>query len=614
MDVFSRFRSVDFMSQLTEHDLQELARITRRQRFVAGEDIVKQGDFTDRFFVIDEGGVHFRRTDIEGFEKAVGSEGPGGYFGKQMFTSQEPSEYTAEALSQAWLYVLPCEDFDRLVEAEPGILQRMPEVVAARRRLTRGFKWLTPGEIVVFSTHHHPLLLAQVLLAPVLAAVLLLALTFALSSFGVLSSFGIQGLDVILVALAIIIPAGWALYAQLDWSDDDFIVTNKRVIHSERAPLLSEARREIPISRIQAITLQKTTPLQSFFGISTLDVRSAGMEAIVFDSVANGEKIRDLIERQRGALRARQQAEDRERFRKRVGSELQHYVLRVPMEEPETRVVKYRELGLGDRMRSAWHAAFGYEFREGKTVTYRKHFVALVRQARIPLAAIILLLVVLALYYYMPIFALLPERGFLAAWLVLFLLAIFLLAWQWEDWRNDIYMLTENSVIDIERLPFGFDSKETTALLVNIQDARTLRPGIEHALFNFGNVEISVAGGAPPMVFKDVAHPQEIQAEIFRRLEAFRLRQRERETSMQSRNVVDALIAYHRLLMQERAGPEEETQVTNVVEQPELPPPPPAGRAISPPPPGAALPIPLVTDTDAELSEFPPPSAFGDEP
>ncbi len=116
------------------------------------------------------------------------------------------------------------------------------------------------------------------------------------------------------------------------------------------------------------------------------------------------------------------------------------------------------------------------------------------------------------------------------------------------------------------------------------------------------------------MVFKDVAHPQEIQAEIFRRLEAFRLRQRERETSMQSRNVVDALIAYHRLLMQERAGPEEETQATNVVEQPELPPPPRVGKAISPPPPGAALPMPLVTDSDAELSEFPPPSAFADEP
>ncbi|MGE5139919.1 MAG: cyclic nucleotide-binding domain-containing protein [Rudaea sp.] len=614
MDVFSRFRSVDFMSQLTDRDLQELARITRRQRFVAGEDIVKQGDFTDRFFIIDEGGVHFRRTDVEGFEKAVGSEGPGEYFGKQMFTSQEPSDYTVEAIGQAWLYVLQAEDFDSLVEAEPGILQRMPEVVAARRRLTRGFKWLTPGEIVVFSTHHHPLLLAQVLIAPILAAVLLLALAFALSTFGVLNAFSIQGLDVVLMALAVLIPAGWAAYAQADWRDDDFIVTNKRVIHSEKAPFLSEARREIPISRIQAITLQKTTPLQSFFGISTLDVRSAGMEAIVFDSVANGEKIRDLIERQRGALRARQQAEDRERFRKRVGSELQHYVLRVPMEEPEQRVVKYRESRMGDRMRAAWHAAFGYEFHDGKTVTYRKHLIALAMQARIPLVLIVLLLLALAVYFYMPVFALVPERGFLAAWLVLFLLALFYLAWQWEDWRNDIYMLTENSVVDIERLPFGFDSRETTALLVNIQDARTLRPGIQHAVFNYGNVEISVAGGAPPMVFRDVAHPQEIQAEIFRRLEAFRLRQRERETSMQSRNVVDALIAYHRLLMQERAGPEEQAQTTTIIEQPRLPPPPPAGRAINPPPPGTALPIPLITDSDAELSEFPPPTAFGDEP
>jgi hypothetical protein len=181
-----------------------------------------------------------------------------------------------------------------------------------------------------------------------------------------------------------------------------------------------------------------------------------------------------------------------------------------------------------------------------------------------------------------------PLVPFLAAFGVLALIDLGGLAYGWADWRNDVYQLTDRAVIDIERKPLGLKSSSREALLVNVQDVRSERPGFLNAMLNFGDVEIRVAGGGEPMVFYDVPHPEDVSTEVFRRLEAFRLRQREREASLQGRNMVDTVVAYHRLLVQERhaagqdASPEQATtsleggapaQELSASETPPLPPP-----------------------------------------
>ncbi len=612
MDAISRLAAVSFLKDLTLEDLQKLASVTKRLHFVAGEDVVKQGDLTNRFFVVDEGVVGLRRTDTEGFEKPLGSRGPGTWFCEDMFLSQAPSVFTAEPIDSAWLYVLTCDDFEALTNADPDLLKRMPEIATKRRNLTRGFKWLTPGEYVAYATHRHNLALVTALALPIGVGIVLLLLIGAAMFFNLLAAIDLPNLNLYLIGGVLLIMVPWSLYQWHDWADDDFIVTNKRVIHVEKKYFTSETRDEVPINRIQETIVHLTNPVESGLGISTLEIKTSGRDqaSIEFDHVANAAQIRQIIDDQRKLLRARLQAEDRERFRSRVSSELRHYVTRIPMEEKKTPPPPPPKRSFVETIRAIWHQMFGSEFRHGTTVTWRKHWVALWLQLKFWPLLLLLLVVIMAAYLLVPVLSVVPQVGFFAVWGLALVIILGKMGWEWEDWRNDVYQVTETLILDLERLPFGFNSKETTAPLVNVQDARVTREGFLANIFNFGNVHISMGGSAPSIVFYNVKNPQAIQAEVFRRIEEVKKRQRDRETALQSRNIVDAVVAYHRLLMQEQATKVEE-QSTSVTQVNVIVPPTPEG-ALEPPPPVPAPAGPPVTDREPVV-EFPPANAYQDE-
>ncbi len=601
MDAISRLHAVDFLSLLNARDLSMLASICRREFYIAGDDIIQQGDATDRFFVVDEGAVHFRKTDFEGFEHPAGSKGPGEHFGMAMFASQEPMQATAEALGQAALYVISREDFDRLVQAYPEILTRMPAVAEARHKLTLGYKWLTPGETIALVVFRHTVAIIPKLLPPALLALLTAGALLALD----LSQFGLAwDLSLLVGIVGFSAALLWALYNIIDWRDDDFIVTNKRVVHAERKVFLAEERDEIPINRIQTMSVVKAGPLETALGIGSLEIRSAGQEnRILFDHIPDPERTRLLIQRQVSLLRAQQRAVERERFRNRVSKELRHYVLKLPMEEDKVQVLPVVRRSVWKQARDLKERIFAYEVRRGETITWRKHWFGLVRHAKSGLF-FSLGLILLAILYPLILERFAPLVPFTAAFLVLLLADIGVVAYGVEDWRNDIYMVTDRAILDIERKPFGLGETSKEALLLNVQDARSLRPSLLNTLLDFGNVEVQTAGGGEGLIFYDVARPQDIVAEIFRHRELFELNRRERETSIESRNVVDAIVAYHRLLMQERHQVTEQVETTTTVEEAEIPPAPPEGELT----PGDESPPPVISyGGDEVLAEFPPP-------
>ncbi|HEX7589303.1 MAG TPA: PH domain-containing protein, partial [Anaerolineae bacterium] len=119
--------------------------------------------------------------------------------------------------------------------------------------------------------------------------------------------------------------------------------------------------------------------------------------------------------------------------------------------------------------------------------------------------------------------------------------------WQWEDWRNDTYAVTETTVIDSESLPLGLRSKSTIAPLDQVQNIRVDVPSTVAFFLNFGDVLIETAGQSGQMVFHSIHDPREAQEEIFRRLNDYRTRRAEKDIALQSQTVVDALLAYDRI-------------------------------------------------------------------
>jgi uncharacterized membrane protein YdbT with pleckstrin-like domain len=118
------------------------------------------------------------------------------------------------------------------------------------------------------------------------------------------------------------------------------------------------------------------------------------------------------------------------------------------------------------------------------------------------------------------------------------------LVWRVVDWYNDIYVVTDERIIDIEKTPFSTEDRRE-AQLIMIQDVHYLTPGFIAQNLNFGNVEIETAGRAGAFTFDSVPNPREVQKEIFKRLEKARQVARQTEEDKRQAEILEILARYH---------------------------------------------------------------------
>ncbi len=117
-------RRVDLFQEMSDRELNRLARSFRESRFGAGDVIAAEGKSGVGFFVIGEGTVRYSVGDDD-----VGTGGPGDYFGEIALIDDGPRTATVTAETAVTAYGLTSWEFRPLVEenAEIGwaLLQRM---------------------------------------------------------------------------------------------------------------------------------------------------------------------------------------------------------------------------------------------------------------------------------------------------------------------------------------------------------------------------------------------------------------------------------------------------------------------------------------------------------
>jgi hypothetical protein len=253
---------------------------------------------------------------------------------------------------------------------------------------------------------------------------------------------------------------------------------------------------------------------------------------------------------------------------------------------------------------------FGTEIRQGKTVTWRKHPFVLFQQTA-PGWALFVILVFLTWFFLSSGVPLeLTSTGVFTVLALMYIGVLGFIIWEWEDWRRDLYCITDVDITDVESRPFGLSYQEKKAEIRNIQDVTTARTRFLNVLLDFGNVDSRVAGNAAPFTFSDVSHPRVVADEIVERIEALKLRTTERVHREQTRSIVDAIIAYHRLVTAERYQ-----DATPAAPPPSAPVPPPVPAPLAPPAPSpdaaAALPpgipVPAIDAGDVPALPAPPP-------
>jgi membrane protein YdbS with pleckstrin-like domain len=387
------------------------------------------------------------------------------------------------------------------------------------------FSWLYPDEVVLSFHRRHPYFLALRLLLP--AFLLTLPAAFwLLGSSGPFLSLGYLFLGPLAALLF--------MWFYLDWQNDYYVVTNKRVVHVEKVILFYEERNEALLGRIQNVTLVSPHPLARLLGFANLVIETAGTRGkMVLSGLPQADRVQEEILAQLA--------------RSREGEP--------PLEEA---LVKPQDMVVAKR--GTLPLLLDYLFprlrlEEGSQVTWRKHWYVLLRRMAGPLILLILFLEVgVAVAWGLPLVSFLPRTSALVLCVTAASLSALFLLYRYEDWRNDIYVLTDDRIIEMEKKPLFLREERREASLAMIQDVRYLIPGPVYNLLNVGMVIIETAATEGEFTFDWVHDPRRVQGEIFARLDAYREREKRREQEAQAAQMQKWLEVYRKA---EKEPPEE---------------------------------------------------------
>lgn len=566
----ARLRKVPLFGKLSSEDIQRIAAVMGRTHYRRGSTIFRQGELSTTFYVIESGRVALLAREKTGEERTVTHLRDASFFGEDSLLTGEPRATTVQALEDTTLFYLSKKDLDMLLREYPSI-GRVLRMEAKRRKtmLTRRFPWQREGEVLIQLSRKHIFAFIRslwVLIFPLLALVgtLLLASTFDWTDFLVYLVCTLIGAG----ALALVV---WLF---VNWRNDYYAVTNRRVVHVEKVILLQESREEAPLERIQDISILMPGVVAKLLGFNDLGIQTAGATGrIVFKTIGNAAWVRDKIFEQLDLIRADEEAEERETIRRKLEVELGRVEGELPptaeQEElpPAARtdlstVAEGTEPFLVDLLRRC-RSYLVPEMRVEShgVVTWRKHWFRLVDRIAAPL---LLLFILLQLGLAAMLDLLPPPARFVNYFWAVFLLGVviglFLLWYRYEDWRNDIYQLTDDRIIDLKRLPLGLREERREASLAMIQDIGYEIPGILANLLDYGNVVIETAGREAVFAFDWVHRPRSVQDEVFARMEAYRERERDQRRERRTHELLDWFATYTELSEEEEGKQQEEAE------------------------------------------------------
>ena len=187
----------------------------------------------------------------------------------------------------------------------------------------RPFDWMDEGEILRWRKNPHILWLIMPEMLVVLAGVLLFALWMILPD-DVQSATGVAALACGLPALII---AGGIVF--LNYWDDYYVLTNRRVTRRDRQLVLYEARTEAPLEMVQDVTLA-THFWGRLFGFGNVTVRTASKDrSITLDHISQPELVKADILQGRIEAQAAGHGQQNEILRRNLINNL-HLALPIP--------------------------------------------------------------------------------------------------------------------------------------------------------------------------------------------------------------------------------------------------------------------------------------------
>jgi CRP-like cAMP-binding protein len=544
-DRISFLNKIHLFSGLNENELGGIAAKLKEQTPSTNAVIFERGSKPDGFYLIYKGKVNVTRprengTDFLAFLTA------GDYFGEEALFEKRDRSATITTAEASTILFLSKDDFDQLFtqyeKLRPNFL-----VAIKSRKLARSlrFKWLGSKEVIYFLARRHKIRLYQTLLAPVFLLTAPILLFFWSFVSGATTPYAVGG--IILCADIL-----WAVWRAVDWSNDYYIVTNQRVVWVERVIGIYDSRQEVPLSTILAVNVE-TDQIGRILDYGNVSVRTF-VGSIRFDYVDHPSQAADMIREYWERTKTTGTQAQKMAMKNALRSKLGLTVEAIPQEELPPISMEDKNVQKKSLLRIVLANIFKLRVEDGGTVTYRKHWFVLLQQVGQPLFYLLLItaLIIIRGWYLLqnpnltfirPNAAGIPRPDSM----VVFLLFVTLpltgwLVWEYLDWSNDIFKVTPEEIIDLDKTPLGSEERRS-AQIENILSTEYQRIGLMGYLLNYGTVYITVGG--TKLEFQDVLDPAGVQADINRRRMARIAKKSEDTANVERERMAVWLAAYH---------------------------------------------------------------------
>ncbi|MDI6769516.1 MAG: cyclic nucleotide-binding domain-containing protein [Anaerolineales bacterium] len=526
-------KSIHLFRGLSDDGIAEVAGLLKEEIFPPKKVILEEGKAADKFYLIHSGKVGMARKGEKG-QESLAIFTAGDYFGEMGAALRGPRSASVTAQETTHLLFLSRQNFENLIKKYPR-LKTNTEIAISSRRLNRrlNFKWIRSDEVVYFMARKHPAFLLSALVLP--ASLALLALFVALiplpaetKRYAFLGSGG-------LLTLA----AAWGIWRWLDWSNDYYIVTNQRIVWLEKVIAIYDSRVEAPLSAIRYERVE-TDQLGRILDYGNVVVYTI-VGRIVFGRVSHPNEAAALVaehrERARIAARQVEQAAIRDTINQRLFRKDELPAEAEKPKIPDASAIQEPKRSFGERI---FGDLFTLRFEVKDTITYRKHWFVLAAQTWKPFLFLLALILVRKFW---PSLIAASQNLFNLIWISILIGALVWWVYQFIDWRNDIFRVTPDQILDIDKTPLGRETRKSSPL-ENILSIEYRRIGILELLFNYGTVYITV-GPEVDIAFEDVLDPAGVQQDIDRRRLASNARKEEAKAKAERERLANWFAAYH---------------------------------------------------------------------
>jgi uncharacterized membrane protein YdbT with pleckstrin-like domain len=508
-----------------------------------GEHVYVQGDLGESFYVIVQGKVRVTQVDAKR-ERQLRILGPGDYFGDGSLLFDHPRSDTITAIDHTVLLRLAREDFFELLDLVPDIRMNLSATAESRYlALKENFVWVGDDEVIYLIRRKHEFFLFLSLMLPLF--VFLFSIPVFVFSFSFETPF-FTNVTLIAGVLGFIGSILWGIWSWIDWGNDYYIVTSQRVVWLERVIFIYDSRQEAPLTHVLAVNTNSSF-LGRLLNYGNVDVRTF-TGGIPMRNMTNPKQFASYIEGFQNRARRQMKEAESQLIEQELHKRIHKLEPPPPVEPPSHKPPEKTKEVKPNPWREILDTFLKVRFEHDNVITYRKHWLVLIRRTIAPLLALLSWAVIAVYLLYQYLFKEGLGVSGLALTIIMGLLFVAAASWwvyNYLDWNNDIYQLTPDQIIDIERKPLGEEQKKT-APLDSILSLEHTRLGIIRLIFNYGDVIVNV--GQTKFIFRGVHNPDQVHQDVADYIEAIRRKRQEAEAERDRQRMLDWFGTYHKEL------------------------------------------------------------------